>query len=118
MEWLQSLLTSDGVWSLLGVALTGLCGFTWRFLAKRGVETQTVDTLRSAVSIVGDDFVVWRKRANEDGKLSAEERTEAKNLAISKAKELATGPVLRLLTKWGTEKLSGLITRIVQSNKS
>jgi hypothetical protein len=117
MEWLESLLTSEAVWTLLAVVLTGALGFVWRLLARMGVETEAVDTLRNAVSLVGDDFVVWRKRANADGKLTAEEREEAKTLAINKARELATGPVLRMLTKWGTTKLSALITRVVQGEK-
>jgi hypothetical protein len=117
MEWVYSLLTSEAVWSLLGVVLTALLGFVWRLLARVGVETEAVDTLRNAVSLVGEDFVVWRKRANEDGKLTAGERTEAKDLAISKAYEIATGPVAKMLTKWGTVKLSALITRVVQGDK-
>jgi len=117
MEWVLSLLTSEAVWTLLGVLLTGLLGFVWRLLARVGVETEAVDTLRNAVSLVGDEFVVWRKRANADGKLTAEEREEAKNLAISKAHALATGPVARMLTKWGVQKLSALITRVVQGDK-
>lgn len=122
MEWLESswvqvLFTSDAVWTLLAALLTGLLGFVWRFMAKQGVETEAVDTVRNAVSLVGDDFVVWRKRASKDGKLTAEERKEAKTLAINTAKDLATGPVLKLLTKWGTTKLSALITRVVQGDK-
>ena len=117
MEWVYSLLTSEAVWSLLGVVLTALLGFVWRLLARVGVETEAVDTLRNAVSLVGEDFVVWRKRANEDGKLTAGERTEAKDLAIAKAHTLATGPVARMLTKWGVQKLSALITRVVQGDK-
>ena len=117
MEWLESLLLSNAVWSLLGVLLTGLLGYVWSLMAKVGVETDAVDAVRNAVSLVGDEFVVWRKRANEDGKLTAQEREEAKNLAMAKARELATGPVLSVLTKWGTTKLSALITRIVQGDK-
>ena len=116
-SWAQALFTSEAVWTLLAALLTGVLGFVWRFMAKQGVETEAVDTLRNAVSLVGDDFVVWRKRANKDGKLTAEERVEAKTLAMNKAKELATGPVDRMLTKWGVQKLSALITRVVQGDK-
>ena len=115
--WVQSLLTSEAVWTFLGIVLTGLLGFVWRLVSRMGVETEAVDTLRNAVSHVGDEFVVWRKRANEDGKLTAEEREEAKDLAITKARELATGPVLRMLTRWGTWKLTALVNRIVQGEK-
>ena len=115
--WVQSLLTSEAVWTFLGIVLTGLLGFVWRLVSRMGVETEAVDTLRNAVSLVGDEFVVWRKRANADGKLTADEREEAKTLAINRARDLATGPVLRMLTKWGTTKLSALITRVVQGEK-
>ena len=117
MEWLESLLMSEAVWTLLAVVLTGALAFVWRLLARMGVETEAGDTLRSAVAQVGDDFVVWRKRANADGKLTAEEREEAKTLAIAKAHTLARGPVSRMLTKWGVQKLSALITRVVQGEK-
>ena len=116
-SWAQALFTSEAVWTLLAVVLTGALGFVWRLLARVGVETEAVDTLRNAVSLVGEDFVVWRKRANADGKLTAEEREEAKTLAIAKAHTLATGPVARMLTKWGVQKLSALITRVVQGEK-
>jgi len=117
MEWLDTLLTSEAAWSLVGLVLAGLLGYLWRFMAKQGVEAEAIDTLRNAVSTVGDDFVVWRKRAAKDGKLTAEERAEAKKLAMDKAKDLASGPVLRLFTKWGTDKLSALINRVVKGDK-
>jgi hypothetical protein len=117
MEWLDTLLTSEAVWSIVGLILAALLGYIWRFLAKQGVEAEAIDTLRNAVSTVGDEFVVWRKRAAKDGKLTAEERAEAKKLAVDKAKELATGPVLRVFSKWGADKLSALINRVVKGEK-
>ena len=121
MEWLDSLwnvMVTDTAWSLITLAVGAVMGFIWRFLAKKGVEAQTVDTLRNAVATVGEDFVVWRKRAADDGKLTSDERAEARTLAVAKAKELATGPVLRLLLKWGEGRISALINRIVQGSKA
>jgi len=120
MDWeslISTLTLSETVWGLVGLALTWLLGFVWSFLRKQGIEQEAIDNLRTAVAQVGDDFVVWRKRANEDGKLTAEERTQARTLAVNKGKDLATGPAFRLLTKWGTTKLDALVSRLVQGEK-
>lgn len=117
MSWWETLLTSEVVWNLVGAGLLFLFGLLWKLLRSKGIEDQAIDTLRTAVAQVGDDFVVWRKRAAADGKLTKEERTQAVDLAKAKAMELASGPVLRLLLRWGEDKLNGLVTRVVQGEK-
>ena len=120
MDWgslFASLTLSETVWGLVGLALTWLLGFVWRFLSRQGIEQEAVDNVRSAIAQVGDDFVVWRKRAAADGKLTPEERLEARTLAVAKSLEIAKGPALRMLTGWGTTKLNALVSRLVQGGK-
>ena len=38
-SWAQALFTSEAVWTLLAVVLTGALGYVWRLLARMGVET-------------------------------------------------------------------------------
>jgi len=117
MSWWETLLTSEAVWNVVGAGLLFVLGLVMNLLRKKGVEEQAIDTLRTAIAQVTDDFVVWRKRAAADGKLTKEERTQAVDLAKAKAKELASGPVLKLLLRWGEDRLSGLVSRIVQGEK-
>ena len=120
MDWeslISTLTLSETVWGLVGLALTWLLGFVWSFLRKQGVEQEAINNLRTAIAQVGDDFVVWRKRASGDGKLTEEERTEARSMAVAKSLEIAKGPVLRMMTSWGTTKLNALVSRLVQGGK-
>ena len=53
MEWLDSLwnvMVTDTAWSLITLAVGAVMGFIWRFLAKKGVEAQTVDTLEDLLA--------------------------------------------------------------------
>ena len=113
----ENLSMSETVWSLLGLALTWFFGWGYSWLRKQGIEASAIDTLRDAVSQTGDEFVAFRKRAAADGKLTVEEREEAKHLAVGNALSMAKGPVYKLLVSWGTPKMQALIARIVQGEK-
>jgi hypothetical protein len=113
----ETIFSSEGFWSVVSLVLTTLVGLLWTWLRKKGLETEAVDTLRTAVAKVQDEYVTFLKRAAEDGKLTEEERAEARNLAVEKALELAKGPVLKILLAWGKPKLEGLVARIVQGDK-
>lgn len=119
MTW-ELIFTSEAFWSLVALGLTALFGFLFKLLKKvldRQGEQEAVDVLRDAVAATQDEFVIFAKRAAADGKLSDKERQEAKELAIKKAKSMATGPALKVIQAWGEERLSGLIQRIVTGNK-
>jgi len=114
----ETILSAEGFWAFVSLVTTTLLGFFWSFLRKKGLEDKAVDTLRDAVAIVHDEFVNEVKRASADGTLTKEEIDKAKDMAVAKALELATGPVRDLLLSWGVEKLKALVTRIVQGGKS
>jgi len=113
----ETLALSEAVWGLAGLAVTWFFGWGYSWLRKQGIEDSAIDTLRDAVAQTGDEFVAFRKRAAADGKLTKEEREEAKHLAVGNALAMAKGPVYKLLVSWGTPKLQALIARIVQGEK-
>jgi len=113
----ESILSSESFWGLVSALVTLSTGLLFKWLRKLEVEKDAVDTLRVAVARVHDDYVIFLKRAAEDGKLSEEERKEARTRAVDEALDLAKGPVLKLLVAWGKPRLEGLIARIVQGSK-
>ena len=115
--WWETLTLSEAVWAIVGTGLVWCLGLFYSWLRKRGIEDQAIDTLRDAIAQTGDEFVAFRKRAAADGKLTEEERAEAKDIAVSNALAIAKGPVLKMLQSWGTVKLQALIARIVQGDK-
>ena len=90
----------------------------WDFLKTKGFESQAIEHLKDAITLTQEEFVTFAKRASEDGKLSPEERQQARDLAISKALELAKGPAKDVLVEWGKPKLEALIGRIVRTNQA
>ena len=114
---LENLALSEAVWGVLGLGITWALGLLYNFMRNQGIEASAVDTLRDAVAQTGDEFVAFRKRAAADGKLTEEEREEAKHLAVGNALAMAKGPAYKLLVSWGTPKMQALIARIVQGEK-
>ena len=120
MDWgalIENVAMSETVWGLVGLALTWLIGHVYNWLRKQGIENEAIDALRDGIAQTGDEFVAFSKRAAADGKLTEEEREEAKQLAISNALAMAKGPAYKLLVSWGMPKLQGLVARIVQGDK-
>lgn len=117
MSLLENLLTQEAFWAFVSMLLTAAFGFLWKFLRKKSLEEAAVDALRDGVQLTQDRFVVFAKRAAEDGKLSKEEREAARQMAIEEALALAKGPVKDLLLSWGLPKLQALVGRIVQGSK-
>lgn len=76
-------------------------------------ERGAVEALMAGMEKVQEDFVIMAKRAAEDGKLTAEERKEALDLAIMHAKTLAKGPALDLLNAAGKERLGAWAKQIL-----
>lgn len=76
-----------------------------------------IEALRVGVDKTEGDFVEWRKRASADGKLTKDEIAQAQQLAISHAKDIASGPALNLLKSWGTSVIMSYITRIIEKKK-
>jgi predicted RNA binding protein with dsRBD fold (UPF0201 family) len=113
----ENLALSEAVWGIVGTGLVWCLGLFYSWLRKQGIENEAIDALRDGIAQTGDEFVAFRKRAAADGKLTEEEREEAKQLAISNALAMAKGPAYKLLVSWGMPKLQGLVARIVQGDK-
>lgn len=86
-------------------------------LRKKLNENKALEALWIGIQHAYDEYVNFIKQAKEDGVLSPEEVKQAKDLAISKALEVAKGPVKDILLAWGKPKLEALITSLVQKNK-
>tara|TARA_R110000737_G_scaffold297793_1_gene304605 strand:+ start:146 stop:511 length:366 start_codon:yes stop_codon:yes gene_type:complete len=114
---LENLALNEAVWGVVGLGLTWALGLLYSWMRKHGVETSAVDSLRDGIAQAGDEFVVWRKRAAADGKLTAEDREAAKRMAADNALLIAKGPVLKMLTSWGKPKMEAMISRLVQGEK-
>lgn len=96
--------------------------FAW--LAKRGYDEKTLAGAKAAVEMgvthCYENFVRTLKKDKEehpDGKLTEKERTSAKEWAITKAKEFATGGSKRILLKWGARGIGNLVEKIVARRK-
>jgi hypothetical protein len=114
----ETILTLEAFWGTVAVVLTLLSGLVLKQLRKVGLEKEAIDSLRSGVAQAQEKLVTFAKRAAADGKLSADERQQARDLAIQEAIELAKGPVRDVLTEWTKSKLEALVGRIVRGNQA
>ena len=96
--------------------------FAW--LAKKGYDEKVLANARAAVEMgvshTYENFVRPLKKdvkEHPNGKLKEDERKSAKQWAINKALEFATGGGRRLLIKWGAQGIGNLIEKIVARRK-
>ena len=82
-------------------------------MRKMGIEKKAMEAVEEGMEHAQEEFVVWKKRASADGKLSKEERAEAREIALKHAKSIATGPAGKLLASWAKEKVGARIQRIL-----
>jgi hypothetical protein len=105
MDALYSLFADHGpaalAWTLsalAGVALTYLVvRIRWEYV--RGVVTRAIAEIQDAVLEVAQVFADEIKRASEDGKLTAEEKAVAKQMAIDTAKSNLGSKGLKRLSR-------------------
>lgn len=110
------------------IGLAGVCG---TFLLIRGVEGlfalaekrgwKVEDEVREALELgvqgAWDTLVRDLKAKAQDGKLSPEEKAEARALAKKLALDVAKGPALAVLKAIAPQALNSLISLIVQRRK-
>ena len=120
-SWLTFILSFEFIWkALLTVGGTLFAWLAKMMVAKAGEDQAKKDAilaLEAAVSATYEEFVRQTKQATADGKLSDAERKAARNMAITKAKEIATGAGLKLLKSWGAPILESLVEKIVSKMK-
>lgn len=121
METLKALLANDAFITLVATAL----GALWAALkASDWFQSRKTDRVQRAmlclehgVETTYQTYVRGLKQANEDGKLTDEERTEALNLAIETASTYARQDGLDLALELGRERLAGYIEAILRNVK-
>lgn len=100
---------------LLVNAVRGICGWLERkgFALDAGVREALIVGVQGA----WDEFVRDLKAKAEDGRLTAEEKVDARARAKQLALEVAKGPVLRALKDLAPKALDALISLLVQRQK-
>jgi len=74
--------------------------------------------VNGAVTSVYHEYVKSRKEANADGKLTDEEKKEARNLALSKLKEVGKEKGIDYAKTYGVPAILGLVEKYVSKNKT
>lgn len=105
------------VLSVIGLILAwGLRFLVKKYSQSKGVADAT-EALVLGIQHVQTTYTEALKKAKEDGKLTDEEAKQAKELALAKAKELATKEGLSTLKEWGLEKVSPMIEILLNKVK-
>lgn len=116
VSWLDTIVKA--VASALGLALLWLVKKIFADYRERQVFSEAVTALEEGWSVAQEEFVTWAKRAKEDGKLTKEEREQARDLAYEHAKRVASGPAKDLLVEWGKDKVMSLLGKITGKSKA
>lgn len=82
------------------------------------VYREAIEALEIGWNKTQEQFVVWTKRAAADGKLTADERAEARQMALDFAQASASGQARVLLATWGQDKVAALLAKITGKNKN
>ena len=118
MELLKSLLGSE---QILAMAATFIgSAFLWlrqrEWVQKHNAE-KVVQCIETAVQQTYDEYVRACKEASFDGKLTDEERVEARKLALEKAVAIAKEQGVSLATNFAESYLPTLIEKVVSTAK-
>ena len=77
-------------------------------------EKEAIEFLLEGINKAKDEIVREAKKAASDGKLTKQEISDAKIMAIQHAKAVATGPAKDLLVSWSTSKVESLIRQLLK----
>ena len=117
--FIWSLLAQPEAGSIIIAAIGGLVGIVCRnrYVRKWRLERAS-EFLGAGVRETYEEYVRNAQKANADGKLTAEERNIAMQMAISKAKEYCLQNGLDLLKIYAKEFLPVLVERIIGVQKT
>ena len=99
----------------LGVSIAWMTRKGW--LQKELGEELKLD-VQGAVTSVYHEYVKAKKAANEDGKLTDDEKKEARTLALTKLKDIGSEKGMDYAKKYGVPALLGLVEKYVTANKA
>lgn len=118
--WVQPLieLVMKIVFTAVGAGLVWLLARISKEAANQKVVQDAIDAIKQGVDRAQEEFVEWAKRSAADGKLSKDERAEARNLAFRYALQAARSQaVLDLIRSWTTDKINSIIADILTKRK-
>lgn len=121
-SWLGTILSFDFLFK--GLITIGGILIAWVFkliIQKVGEDKALADailSIQAGVTSTYNDFVRTAKEVSADGKLTADEKKMARDMAVQKAKEFATGPAKDLLFTWGSKKIEALIEQYLLKAKN
>lgn len=84
---------------------------------EKEVANQLRDDVSGVVSEVYNEYVRARKKANEDGKLTDEEKKAARDLALKKLASVGKEKGVDYAKKYGVPLITGLIEKYVTKKK-
>ena len=117
MSWLAFLVGLGAVLGsfLIAEAVRGL----FRWLKEKGIEVEegVADALLVGIQGAWDEFVRELKEKSSDGRLTTEEKREARARAKDLALRVARGPVRQALVSMAPEAVEALISLFVQRRK-
>jgi len=113
----------------IALAFTVLTGFFFKWLKTKAADDQAksdaIDSIKVGVDHAWNelgsglkDALQKAKAAGGDGKLTAEQKIQLRNLAIAKAKEVATGDGAKVLEKWGFDVIVAKIKEVIDNRKA
>jgi len=114
------------MWELLephlGEILIFIIGAIATFVVKKKwVSEELAHSLegdvKGAVTSVYLEYVKAKKAANEDGKLTEEEKKEARNLALKKLAQIGKEKGVDYAKTYGVPLILGLVEKYVQADK-
>ena len=115
------------MWELIephiGTALVFIIGAIFTFAAKKKwLKEDLADKLEKdvsgAVTSVYHEYVKAKKDASEDGKLTDEEKKEARNKAIEALKTVGKEKGIDYAKEYGVPAILGLVEKYVTKNKA
>jgi hypothetical protein len=121
METVINILGSEATMSLivtiLGAIWTMFKGSEWYATHMSEKRRRAIEVLELAVHDTYDTYVRAIKASNEDGKLTEEEKTAARQKAVDKAIAIGRSKGIDIAGELGQEALSAWVTKIVSALK-
>lgn len=117
MIWTVLLAVISGILAILGGFISSFFSWIKTKVGQTEAEQKAVDALSVGVTEAYNNFVKLAKDASADGKLTEEEKKQARQFAIDTAKRIAVGPAKDLLFAWGQPKLENIVQQLVAKMK-
>lgn len=103
--------------------MTSVVGLILVIVVRKGwIKTDLAEKLKldvaGVVNAVYQEYVKAKKAASEDGKLTDEEKKEARKLALEKLKEEGKTKGIDYAKEYGVPAILGLVEKYVSANKT